>query len=149
MTDDPKDAERLAAIREFVSPADTSTDRVFLLQQINARDATIADLKQERDAYKQVSLDCHDALGKCAVERDTATRRVEALGAEVGRLQIVVAAHDKIATAMPCPKCGKQWGLIGRCAAADCPSTEARLAAFRESVGQRLPKTRGASQGED
>lgn len=44
------------------------------------------------------------------------------------------AQHHLASRPAPCPKCGVDCGLIGRCAAEDCPSTEARLERFRESI---------------
>lgn len=41
------DAERLAEIREFLSPADKGTDRVFLLGLLDARDAALKDAREE------------------------------------------------------------------------------------------------------
>lgn len=40
-----QDERRLAEIREFVSPADTVTDRVFLLQMIDQANERIARLE--------------------------------------------------------------------------------------------------------
>lgn len=55
--------------------------------------------------------------------------------AEPQREDIAEAARQRlIANSMPCPKCGADWGIIARCAAPDCPSTETRLAEFRAAL---------------
>lgn len=65
---------------------------------IAGTDARIARLEQDRDAYKGASRDCHDALGRCAVERDTALRDADELRAQVGRLRAEnLRLHGKIA----------------------------------------------------
>jgi transcriptional regulator with XRE-family HTH domain len=52
--------------------------------------------------------------------------------------RISQAARERlIANSTPCPKCGADWGLIARCAAPDCPSTEARLEAFRKALAEQ------------
>lgn len=82
MTDNPKDAERLAEIRhreyEFRDKFDRpdydpmpELDGEFLIRLLDTAEKEVIRLTQERDNYKQASLDCHDALGKCTVERDT------------------------------------------------------------------------------
>lgn len=101
MTDNPKDAERLARLREFYKGcAETDVGighPVFLLRLLDERDATIARLREERD---------------------TATRRVEALEAEVGRLRAVIE-RDRTAVAEGIAAVGKavasrEWMTEGR-----------------------------------
>lgn len=55
----PNYAERLEQIREFVSPADTITDRVFLLQQIDIRDTEIAGLRAEVERLREAVQFAH------------------------------------------------------------------------------------------
>jgi len=44
----------------------------------------LREMTKERDDYKQASLDCHDALGRCAVERDHYKARARELAAAEG-----------------------------------------------------------------
>jgi hypothetical protein len=89
--DDPKDAERLAALSRLVSEISDVALRGGIWHCVLALNSQRDAATRERDNYKQASLDCHAALGRCAEERDAAIRRAEALEAEVGRLTALVA----------------------------------------------------------
>src|SRR3990167_10479409 len=90
MTDTPADAERLVRIRAFVSPADSVTDRVFLLRQIDAGDAEIAVFRKQA-GLPPIKTPIEQALRETIYGQGLSMRamgdEIRANDAEIARLQ--------------------------------------------------------------